>query len=120
MDGGSSTTEFSPVHSNIIAWLLHYIYSWTTPVLDYLGIQSFICDTFIATRKHKRERDSACKNSFKYKKQILTTRYGSQAAATTDPSYGNNPVEPDVSNDELIRLCQEYLSLLQVLNRAIL
>jgi len=120
MDGGKfyNRIQSGSFQHRSMAAALHVQYGpgWTTPVLDHFGIQSSICDTFTATRKRKHERDSARKNSLKYKKQRLTTRYGSQAAAT-DPSYGNNPVEPDVSNEELKRLCQEYLSRLQVLNQ---
>ena len=39
------------------------------------------------------------------------TRYSQQAAkCPSDPSYGNNPAEPDIPCDELKRQCQEYLT----------
>ena len=41
------------------------------------------------------------------------TRYGRPALnSSPDTSYGSDPVEPDISADELKRLCQEYLACL--------
>ena len=34
--------------------------------------------------------------------------------SSPDTSYGSDPAEPDISADELKRLCQEYLARLQV------
>ena len=49
------------------------------------------------------------------------TWYDQQAAKLSpDPSYGSNPAEPDISADELKRLCQEYLRRLQVQIRSII
>ena len=43
------------------------------------------------------------------------TRYGQPTVnSSPDTSYGSDPAEPDVSADELKRLCQEYLARLQV------
>ena len=43
------------------------------------------------------------------------TRYGqSTINSSPDTSYGSDPAEPDISADELKRLCQEYLTRLQV------
>ena len=99
-----------------VALCIQYGPGWTTSILNNFGIQSSICDNFTTTRKQKQDRDSACKISLKYKKQRSMTSYGPQAinSATTDPTYGSNPVEPDVCADELKRLCQEYLARLQV------
>ena len=36
----------------------------------------------------------------------------------THHNYGSDPAEPDISVDELKRLCQEYLACLQVCNNA--
>ena len=48
------------------------------------------------------------------------TRYGQQPAkCLPDPSYGNNPAEPDNPCDELKHRCQEYLIRLQVINGVI-
>lgn len=44
------------------------------------------------------------------------TQYG-QPNFSPDTSYGSDPAEPDESEDELKRLCQEYLANLQVGNK---
>ena len=91
---------------------------WTTPILNNLGIQSSICDDFTNRRKRKHDKDSARKILLKYKKQRLMTRYGQPTInSSPDTSYGSDPAEPDVSVDELKRLCQEYLARLQVGNK---
>ena len=88
---------------------------WTTSILNSFGIHSTLCDDFTSSRKRKHDRDSARKISLKYKKQRLMTRYGQQAVKSSpDPSYGSHPAEPDIPCDELKRLCQEYLTRLQV------
>ena len=84
-------------------------------MLSSLGIQSSICDEFTNRRKRKHDKDSARKILLKYKKQRLMTRYGQPTVnSSPDTSYGSDPAEPDVSADELKRLCQEYLARLQV------
>ena len=43
------------------------------------------------------------------------TRYGqSTVNSSPDTSYGSDPAESDISAGELKRLCQEYLTHLQV------
>ena len=43
------------------------------------------------------------------------TRYGQPTLnSSANTSYGSDPAEPDISVDELKRLCQEYLARLQV------
>ena len=88
---------------------------WTTSILNNLGVQSSICDKYTIGRKRKHDKDNARKILLKYKKQRLMTRYG-QATLNSSPdtSYGSDPAEPDISPDELKRLCQEYLARLQV------
>ena len=72
---------------------------WTTSVL---GIHTTLCDEFTNSRKRKHNRDSVRKISQKYKKQRLVTQYGQQAVKSSpDPSYGDNPAEPDIPPDEL-------------------
>ena len=80
-----------------------------------MGIQSSICDEFTNRRKRRHDKDNARKVLLKYKKQRLMTRYG-QPVLNSSPntSYGSDPAEPDISVDELKRLCQEYLAHLQV------
>ena len=91
---------------------------WTTSILNSFGIHSTLCDEFTNSRKRKHNRDSVRKISQKYKKQRLVARYGQQTVkSSTDSSYGNNPVEPDIPPDELKRLCQEYLTRLQVVKQ---
>lgn len=88
---------------------------WTTSILNHLGLQSSICDKFTIGRKRKHDKDTARKILLKYKKQRLMTRYGqSTVNSSPDTSYGSDPAEPDISANELKRLCQEYLTRLQV------
>ena len=90
---------------------------WTTSILNNFGIQSSLYNEFTNSRKRKHNQDSARKISLKYKKQRLATRYGHQSVSP-DRSYGSNPAEPDVPAGELKKLCQEYLTRLQVLKEA--
>ena len=90
---------------------------WTASILNSFGIHSTVCDEFTNSHKRKHDRDSARKISLKYKKQRLMTRYGQQTVkCSPDSAYGSNPSEPDISCDELKRLCKEYLGRLQVHN----
>ena len=89
--------------------------SWTTSILNRMGLQSSICDKFTIGRKQKHDKNTARKVLLKYKKQRLMTRYGqSTVNSSPDTSYGSDPAEPNISADELKRLCQEYLIRLQV------
>jgi len=86
---------------------------WGTSILNDLGIQSSICDKFTKGRKQKHDKDNARQILQKYKRQ-----YGQPAInSSPDASYGSDPAEPDISVDELKRLCQEYLACLQVCNK---
>ena len=119
MDGGKFYNRIqsgSFQHRSMAAALrVQYGPGWTTSVLSSLGIQSSICDEFTNRRKRKHDKDSARKILLKYKKQRLMTRYGQPTVnSSPDTSYGSDPAEPDVSADELKRLCQEYLARLQV------
>ena len=105
-------------HRSMAAALwVQYGPGWTTSVLSSLGIQSSICDKFTNRRKRKHDKDSARKTPLKYKKQRLMTQYGQPTLnSSPDTSYGSDPAKPDVSADELKRLCQEHLARLQLGN----
>jgi len=62
-------------------------------------------------RKRKLTLDGARKVLYKYKKRRLLSK---SQHIQDDTSYGDNPVEPDISFDELTRLCNEYLARLTV------
>ena len=120
MDGGKYYNRIqsgSFQHRSMAAALrVQFGPGWTTSILKNFDIHSTLCNDFTNSRKRKHEQDTARKISLKYKKQRLMTRYGQQAAkCSPDPSYGNNPAEPDISCDELKRQCQEYLKHLQVI-----
>ena len=62
-------------------------------------------------RKRKHTLDSARKVLQKYKKQCLISK---SSSSQQDSSYGDAPAEPDISINELRRLCHEYLARLKV------
>jgi len=88
---------------------------WVTTALGHFGIHSELINEFTRKRKQKHELDNARKVLLKYKKRRLITKYGHQAVnSPPDFSYGSTPAEPDVTEDELKRLCREFLGRLQV------
>jgi len=116
MDGGkyfNRVQSGSFEHRSMAAALrVQHGSNWTIPVLNSMGITSGLDQLEKVTnrRKRKHERDSARKLSLRYKKQRLAARYGpSEADSTEDSSYGSNPAEVDVTQDELLRLCREHL-----------
>ena len=115
--GGSTTTGYNQGYSNIILWQLLFCVQfgpgWTTSVQNNFGIQLSLCNEFTNSRKRKNNQDSAHKISLKYKKRLVT-RYGHQSVSP-DPS---NPAEPDIPADELKKLCQKYLTCLQVATKS--
>ena len=84
-------------------WITHV---WKS-LFHYVGDT---LDTCSNRRKRKLTLDSARKVLIKYKKQ----RLNSKLQPNQDASYGDNPLELDISSDELHRLCKEYLSRLSV------
>ena len=62
-------------------------------------------------RKRKLTLDNARKVLLKYKKRRLMRK---SKHLRDDASYGTNPVEQDISSDDLKRLCNEYLARLTV------
>ena len=62
-------------------------------------------------RKRKLTLDNARKVLLKYKKRQLMSK---SKHLRDDASYGTNPVEQDISSDDLKRLCNEYLARLTV------
>ena len=64
------------------------------------------------SRKRKHIQDMARKTTEKYKRQRMMKRVGN--TQRSDTSYGTNPVEPDVDQSELHRLCKEYVERLSV------
>ena len=88
---------------------------WIGTVLMSMGIggQLQLLDQFTNRRKRKHVQDAARKISLKYKKQRLETRYGASVVNSPDSSYGSLPAEPDISQDELFRLCRERLERVQ-------
>ena len=72
---------------------------------------SDIMNVYAARRKRKHFLDSARKVTQKYKKQYLLNKSGH---SKPDSLYGDAAVHPDISSNELDRLCKEYLSRLQI------
>ena len=68
-------------------------------------------DTYTNRRKRKHNFDSARKVLQKYKKRRLLTKLNK---GTKDSTYGDAPAEPDISNEELARLSNEYVNRLAV------
>ena len=125
MDGGKYYNRIqsgSFQHRSMAAALrVQFGPGWTTSILNSFGIHSTLCNEFTNSRKRKHDKDSARNISLKYKKQRMMTRHGQQTVKSLpDSSYGSNPAEPDIPCDELKRLCQEYLTRLQVVKIAML
>ena len=78
-----------------------------------------LSNQFTIRRKWKHDHDSARKVCLKYKKQGLKVRYGSSVVNLPDSSYGSLPTEPDIPQDELFKLCLEYLERLKKTARQI-
>ena len=85
-------------------WITH---TWRS-LFDSVGET---LDTASNRRKRKHTLDSARKVLLKYKKRRLLSK---SKPTQPEPSYGDNPVEPDISFDELRRLSKEYLARLTV------
>ena len=70
-----------------------------------------VLETGSNRRKRRHHFDHSRKVSVKYKKQRLLCK---SKPVQCDVTYGENPVELDVSSDELKRLSSEYLARLSV------
>ena len=64
------------------------------------------------SRKRKHIQDMARKTTEKYKWQRMMNRVGN--TQRSDTSYGTNPIEPNVDQSELHRLCKAYVERLSV------
>ena len=84
------------------------------------GSCSNVTSTFAKTRKRKHEKDVERKLTQTYKKARIEAKYHLGATATTDSSYGPNATQPDTTTDEeLQKMCKEYLSSLKLTQQAI-
>ena len=86
---------------------------WITHVWNSLfNSVGEILDKYSNRRKRKHQFDSARKVLQKYKKQRLITKLNK--SAKDNSAYGDTPAEPDIEEDELKRLCAEYVNRLEV------
>ena len=112
MDGGKyfNRIQFGSFQHRSMATALRVQHGpgWITTALGHFGIRSKLTDEFTRKRKRKHELDNARKVLLKYKKRRLTAKYGQQTVnSSPDFTYGNTPAEPDVTENELKRLCRE-------------
>jgi len=73
-----------------------------------LGIQTQTFSIFAVKKKQKHDKDSVRKILNKYKKQRLDSKHQA-SSSSPDLSHVSLAVDPEPSQEELLRLCREHL-----------
>ena len=113
MDGGKYFNRVISTRSMAAALRVQYGPDWLAHIWKQLfQSECDITNIFANKRKRKLTLDNGRKVLQKYKRQRVITKTGQ--SQSTDSSYGNTTVQPDISSSELDQVCREFVACLAV------